>query len=200
MLGLVLIALLIPLNIVGRMLVARYRDGDFHVRLSADQFRGWGGVAVAVMLMGWGIVIALALAGSARGVGTGAGLGVFGAGAGLITWAQFAMGASWRIGIDHGEWTELVVGGPFRAVRNPIYLGMALSLVGIGLVSVPALSVVPAGVFLVGAEVQVRLVEEPYLHFNHPEYRSYAARVGRFLPGVGRLPRVRPVQVPVPGR
>jgi len=35
----------------------------------------------------------------------------------------------------------------------------------------------------------VRAVEEPYLLDTHGDaYRGYATRVGRFLPGVGRLP------------
>jgi protein-S-isoprenylcysteine O-methyltransferase Ste14 len=39
-----------------------------------------------------------------------------------------------------------------------------------------------------GLELQVRAVEEPYLLRTHgDEYRVYAARVGRFLPGVGRF-------------
>jgi protein-S-isoprenylcysteine O-methyltransferase Ste14 len=37
-------------------------------------------------------------------------------------------------------------------------------------------------------ELQVRLVEEPYLLRTHGEnYANYAARVGRFVPGVGLL-------------
>jgi protein-S-isoprenylcysteine O-methyltransferase Ste14 len=37
-------------------------------------------------------------------------------------------------------------------------------------------------------QVQVRLVEEPYLLRVHGDaYRAYAARTGRFVPGVGRL-------------
>lgn len=38
-----------------------------------------------------------------------------------------------------------------------------------------------------GVELQVRRVEEPYLHQSHgPPYRDYTARVGRSLPGIGR--------------
>ena len=34
----------------------------------------------------------------------------------------------------------------------------------------------------------MRFVEEPYLRRAHGEaYRAYAARVGRFLPRIGRL-------------
>ena len=35
--------------------------------------------------------------------------------------AQLAMGASWRIGVDESERTDLVTDGPFAIVRNPIY-------------------------------------------------------------------------------
>ena len=39
-------------------------------------------------------------------------------------------------------------------------------------------------------ELQTRVVEEPHLLRTHgDEYASYAARVGRFVPGVGRLSR-----------
>ena len=36
-------------------------------------------------------------------------------------------------------------------------------------------------------EIQVRVVEEPYLARTHGDaYRSYAERTGRFVPGLGR--------------
>ncbi len=41
--------------------------------------------------------------------------------------------------------------------------------------------------FLIALEIQVRLVEEPYLQRVHGEaYRRYAARTGRFMPWIGR--------------
>jgi protein-S-isoprenylcysteine O-methyltransferase Ste14 len=41
--------------------------------------------------------------------------------------------------------------------------------------------------FLTAMEIQVRFVEEPYLERVHGDaYRRYAARTGRFLPGIGR--------------
>ena len=41
---------------------------------------------------------------------------------------------------------------------------------------------------MIALEIQVRLVEEPYLLRQHGDaYRNYAARVGRFVPGLGRL-------------
>jgi len=102
--------------------------------------------------------------------------------------AQMAMGASWRIGVDPAERTELVSDGVFALSRNPIYTFMLIAWIGFALL-VPTWLVAIAGVLLiVGLEIQVRLVEEPHLLRTHGEaYRGYARRVGRFLPGLGRL-------------
>jgi protein-S-isoprenylcysteine O-methyltransferase Ste14 len=102
--------------------------------------------------------------------------------------AQMEMGASWRIGVDQSERTELVTGGLFSLCRNPIYTLMIVAWIGFALLVPTWLSAasVPAGI--VAFEVQVRLVEEPYLLRTHGErYRAWASRVGRFVPGVGRL-------------
>lgn len=102
--------------------------------------------------------------------------------------AQLAMGDSWRIGVDPEERTRLVTDGPFALVRNPIYCAMAPTVLGLALM-VPSVAAVAALACLVaGVELQVRLVEEPHLLRAHgEEYAAYAARVGRFLPGVGLL-------------
>lgn len=109
---------------------------------------------------------------------------------GLLTTlvAQFAMGDSWRIGVDESDQTELVTSGPFSVVRNPIFSGMIPVATGLALL-VPSVVAIAAVIALVLAlEIQTRLVEEPYLLKAHGvSYRGYAARTGRFFPGVGRL-------------
>jgi protein-S-isoprenylcysteine O-methyltransferase Ste14 len=102
--------------------------------------------------------------------------------------AQMAMGASWRIGVDPGERTELVTGGVFAFCRNPIYTFMLTAWIGFALL-VPTWLMAFAGVLLiVGIEIQVRLVEERHLVATQGDaYRSYARRIGRFLPGLGRI-------------
>lgn len=102
--------------------------------------------------------------------------------------AQFAMGDAWRIGVDPSERTELVTGGPFSVVRNPIYAAMVPFFAGVALLSPNVLIVGGAGLLVVALELQTRLVEEPYLSKIHgEEYLAYAAQVGRFLPRIGRL-------------
>lgn len=103
-------------------------------------------------------------------------------------WAQLAMGESWRIGVDAGAHTELVAGGPFRWVRNPIFTAMAAATLGLALLVPNAVAGLGVLVLVLALEIQVRLVEEPYLRRVHGErYRRYAAGAGRFLPGIGRL-------------
>jgi protein-S-isoprenylcysteine O-methyltransferase Ste14 len=106
--------------------------------------------------------------------------------------AQLAMGDAWRVGVDPEERTELVTGGPFGLVRNPIYSAMMPTVLGLVLLvpSVPAIAGLLA--LVTAIEMQVRLVEEPHLLRVHGgAYADYAARVGRFVPGVGVLHGVR---------
>lgn len=110
------------------------------------------------------------------------------AGIGLTFFAQVAMGASWRIGVDPGERTQLVTSGPFALVRNPIFAAMLPTALGLTLLVPSWVALVGLAGLVAALELQVRVVEEPYLLQVHGEtYSAYAARVGRFIPGVGRL-------------
>jgi protein-S-isoprenylcysteine O-methyltransferase Ste14 len=102
--------------------------------------------------------------------------------------AQMAMGASWRIGVDESERTDLVTGGVFALCRNPIYTMMICAWLGFALLVPTWLSLASIPIGIVALEVQVRLVEEPHLLRAHGEpYRAWASRVGRFVPGLGRM-------------
>ena len=102
--------------------------------------------------------------------------------------AQLSMGDSWRVGVDESESTALVTDGLFAWVRNPIFTFIGLSLLGLILLVPNALSLAAASLTMLGIELQVRAVEEPYLERTHGDtYRAYGSRVGRFLPGLGLL-------------
>lgn len=101
--------------------------------------------------------------------------------------AQHNMGASWRIGVDPSERTALVTGGLFAHIRNPIFTGMLAVTAGLVGMVPTAISVLALACLLAAVQIQVRVVEEPYLIATHgPAYRRYAAQAGRFLPGTGR--------------
>jgi protein-S-isoprenylcysteine O-methyltransferase Ste14 len=101
---------------------------------------------------------------------------------GFTTYAQNAMGNSWRIGIDEDEETQLVTKGPFAYVRNPIFLGMIVTLFGI-------LFLIPTYIMLfllilsyILINIQTRLEEEHLLKIHGNHYLDYKKSTGRFLP------------------
>lgn len=101
---------------------------------------------------------------------------------------QLAMSRSWRIGVDPSERTELVTSGPFAVVRNPIFSVMMIASVGLLLACPTPLAIASPVLLAIALELQVRVVEEPYLSRVHGEaYAAYARRTGRFVPGVGKL-------------
>ena len=78
---------------------------------------------------------------------------------------------------------RLVIRGPYRFVRNPMYIGALLALAGAALVyeSVPLLAY--AVLFLVASHVFVVRYEEPTLRRTFgPAYDAYCHRVRRWWP------------------
>ena len=59
-------------------------------------------------------------------------------GAALALFAQWTMGACWRVGVQAEETSALISGGLFRFSHNPIILGQAVLLAGVAL-AVPSL-------------------------------------------------------------
>lgn len=78
---------------------------------------------------------------------------------------------------------RLVVGGPYRLVRNPMYLGAGLALGGAALFYRSLALACYTGLFLAVAHLFVRSYEEPTLRraFGE-EYAEYSRRVGRWAP------------------
>jgi protein-S-isoprenylcysteine O-methyltransferase Ste14 len=176
-----------------------------HRRTGSTGFRGVSGrIGSVEWLAGVGFVVSMAvavfapalqLAGVLSPVGflhapwiqiTGIVLAILGIAA--TVYAQVDMGDSWRIGVDPNETTTLVRQGVFGIVRNPIFTAMLIFGLGIALVTPNVLAIVGLVLLVATIEVQVRVVEEPYLSTTHGAvYRDYLAGVGRFLPSVGRI-------------
>jgi protein-S-isoprenylcysteine O-methyltransferase Ste14 len=123
-------------------------------------------------------------------VGAAKALGVLMMAAGLAVYglALHAFGSSWRLGIDRERAGVLVTGGIFGRSRNPVYLGLALLVVGVFLVLGRLVLLLLAIVFLVYFQFLIRR-EERFLaeHYGNA-YREYARSVGRWWtwrPGEG---------------
>jgi protein-S-isoprenylcysteine O-methyltransferase Ste14 len=82
---------------------------------------------------------------------------------------------------------------PPGRVRNPIFTATATVEIGLAQMVPNILAILMLVAFVTTIEVQVRMVEEPYLLRVHgDDYRRYAARTGRFLPWIGRRSSRRP--------
>jgi protein-S-isoprenylcysteine O-methyltransferase Ste14 len=83
-----------------------------------------------------------------------------------------------------------VATGPYRYVRNPMYIGAILALLGGGLiVGSPSILLLALGFWLI-AHLFVLLYEEPALTARFGEtYERYRSRVNRWLPAPARASR-----------
>ena len=78
---------------------------------------------------------------------------------------------------------RLVVRGPYRLVRNPMYIGAGLALSGAALFYQSIQLLGYAGVFLLITHVFVMVHEEPALRRAFDgDYEAYCRRVGRWWP------------------
>ncbi len=80
----------------------------------------------------------------------------------------------------------LVAHGVYRWVRHPIYASLLLALLGVAVSAGRVLSYVAVAVLVVFFELKSRW-EERMLVATYPGYAEYAARTGKFLPGIARL-------------
>jgi protein-S-isoprenylcysteine O-methyltransferase Ste14 len=82
---------------------------------------------------------------------------------------------------------RLVIAGPYRFVRNPMYIGAGLALVGAALFYQSWPLLIYAGAFLVATHLFVITYEEPTLRRTFgQDYEAYCGRVRRWWPGRGR--------------
>ncbi len=95
--------------------------------------------------------------------------------------AQAQMGASWRIGIDSANRTELVSKGLFSISRNPIFLATRVALLGFFLVAPNAATLALLAAAEVIIQVQVRLEEKHLLGLHGWAYEQYFSKVSRWL-------------------
>lgn len=95
--------------------------------------------------------------------------------------AQSQMGASWRIGIDHNQATNLVQKGVFNYSRNPIFVGVIAMAFGYFLVLPNPLTFAILVLDIALIQVQVAM-EEAYLTQKHGQkYTDYCRLVRRWL-------------------
>jgi len=107
--------------------------------------------------------------------------------AGMMFWAIHTLGRQWAVAARLVEGHELVTGGPYQFVRNPIYTGLfAIALATAGVLSQPWTIAVAAPLFLAGTMVRVRAEERLLRARFGPRYDEFARRVPALLPRLRR--------------
>lgn len=104
------------------------------------------------------------------------------AGSALSAWAAWGFSGA-RTPIEPGRVsTSLLVGGPYRISRNPIYLGMATALAGLALFLGQPGAIVLVPVFCAVLQWRIIRHEERMLGERFgAEYAAYRERVRRWL-------------------
>jgi protein-S-isoprenylcysteine O-methyltransferase Ste14 len=119
---------------------------------------------------------------AATGVAQVAGMIIGGVGALIALWCVFTfafVGKGTPAPFDPPR--RLVIRGPYRFVRNPMYIGAALALAGAALFYGSRSIAIYAGLFLVAMHLFVVVYEEPTLRRTFgAEYNAYCRRVGRW--------------------
>ena len=99
-------------------------------------------------------------------------------------WARVTLGANWSarpmVKVDH----QLIVKGPYRLARHPIYTGLFTAAVGSSL-AIARVAVLP-GLVLILAGVSIKIVqEEKLMNETFPAaYPDYRRRVKALIPWV----------------
>jgi protein-S-isoprenylcysteine O-methyltransferase Ste14 len=106
-------------------------------------------------------------------------------GVALRTWAILALGRFFKFVVVIQDGHHVVDSGPYRFVRHPSYSGGLLALIGVGLALGSWLSTLAAvGVPLLAILIRIAVEEARLARDLGDDYRSYARRTKRLVPGL----------------
>jgi len=109
--------------------------------------------------------------------------GVLGAGTALRWWSIASLGAAWNARGAVPDALPIVTRGPYRIIRHPNYVAVALDFLALPLAGGARVSALLLTA-LNGVVLAERVREEERRLFAVPDYRAAFERRKRFLPGV----------------
>jgi protein-S-isoprenylcysteine O-methyltransferase Ste14 len=104
--------------------------------------------------------------------------------ASLLSWTGArALGRQWRIDAGLSADHELVMSGPYRLVRHPIYTSLLCILLGTGFLITPWRLLLPAILlFVIGTEIRVRIEDNLLASQFGDRFSEYKKRVPAYIP------------------
>ena len=107
------------------------------------------------------------------------------AAAGFAIWSRLTLGRNWSGALASvGENHELVVRGPYRFVRHPIYAGFLAAMLATAITIGTLASYLAVAVGLVAFLLRIRIEEGLMLSQFPDAYRAYRRQTPALVPGV----------------
>jgi protein-S-isoprenylcysteine O-methyltransferase Ste14 len=128
---------------------------------------GWASVAMPPWLRWLGAVLGLA-------------------GVGMMYWTLVNLGKNLTDTVTTRRDATLVTTGPYRFVRHPFYVTVALLMAGVALLSANGFIAVSGLAVIVLLTARTPKEEQKLVEKFGEPYRAYMARTGRFVPRIGR--------------
>ncbi len=102
----------------------------------------------------------------------------------LLSWTSTrALGRQWRIDAGLSSDHELIMAGPYRFVRHPIYTSMLCVLLATGFVVTPLpLFLLAIVIFLFGTEIRVRIEDKLLASQFGGKFQQYQRSVPAYVP------------------
>lgn len=104
------------------------------------------------------------------------------AGLAFCIWARATLGRNWSGTITLKEGHELIVRGPYRIVRHPIYTGLLAMVLATVIVQGHLAGIIGAVLVFVSFWVKLNSEEEVMLNQFPDQYAAYRQRVKRIIP------------------
>ena len=105
-------------------------------------------------------------------------------GCGFAIWARVTLGSNWsglpKVRREH----ELIVRGPYKLVRHPIYSGLLLALAGTAIAADRSFWILALVLAVVSYAVKIRQEEQLMMQTFPQDYPAYRRRVKALIPGV----------------
>jgi protein-S-isoprenylcysteine O-methyltransferase Ste14 len=107
------------------------------------------------------------------------------AGLAFAIWARFVIAGNWSSYVELKRDHELIVAGPYRWVRHPIYTGLLLAFVGSALAVGEWRGVLAVAIVAASFWRKLKLEEAVMRRQFGETYARYAARVPALIPFLG---------------
>lgn len=99
-------------------------------------------------------------------------------------WARVTLGRNWSAIVQLKQDHELIVRGPYRLVRHPIYTGLLLAVLGTALATGEWRALISLALITLAFWLKLRLEERWLCEQFGEQYRRYMHRVKALVPGV----------------